>query len=66
MLRAEKIFDFSTALDADLEKFWPNEYKSDHHIWIVQLPSWPEEVIFMVIYLIFCLVRIVNFMKRKI
>ena len=65
MLRAEEKFDFSTALDADLEKFWPNEYKSDHHIWIVQLPPWPEEAIFMVIYLIFCLVRIVNVMKKK-
>ena len=65
MLRAEEKFDFSTAFDADLEKFWPNEYKSGHHIWIVRLPPWPEEAIFMVIYLIFCLVRIVNVMKKK-
>ena len=65
MLRAEKIFNFSTALDADREKFWPNEYKSDHHIWIVQLPPWPKETIFMVIYLILCVVRIVNVMTKK-
>ena len=54
----KKDFNSSMALDIDLEIIWPNEYKSDHHIWIVQLPPWPKETIFMVIYLILCVVRI--------
>ena len=61
----KKTFNSSMALDIDLEIIWPNEYKSDHHIWIVQLTPWSKETIFMVIYLILCVVRIVNVMTKK-
>ena len=56
MIRTENTFNSSIALDIDLEIIWSNEYKYDHHISIVQLPPWPKEWVFMVIYLILCVV----------